>query len=261
MADLQTTATETVAKLTALLEDADQTHTGLTQVRDQLTQVSEQIETSWSALSERAQALLDRTTSAREELTTEAGAVSEGLTQFRSTLETQQEEASQEQEETTSEVTALGGELETHGSDFEATLQEIHDSLQSLKQRVEEAEAELEHDVRKTLRKIYFAASGDAGPREDERTPNPFGMVARDGGLLDDLPDPTELPPWLKPSDFDEFVESFERCGFRGGLNYYRNLDRNWALQGAFEGAAITHGPPLKRACAVADLPGLLGPG
>jgi pimeloyl-ACP methyl ester carboxylesterase len=101
------------------------------------------------------------------------------------------------------------------------------------------AERELELDIGAALRKIYFAASGDAGPREEPATPNPFGMVARNGGLLDGLPDPASLPAWLDPADLATVVDSFEASGFRGGLNYYRNLDRNWALQSAFEGIKV----------------------
>lgn len=101
-----------------------------------------------------------------------------------------------------------------------------------------QAEGELERDIAATLRKIYFWASGDAGPRS-ATTPNPFGLVARDGGLLDALPEPASLPAWLDASDFDVFVKAFEVSGFRGGLNYYRNLDRNWALQSAFSGLLV----------------------
>lgn len=101
------------------------------------------------------------------------------------------------------------------------------------------AEREFEQDVSATLRAIYFAASGQAGPRDDPRTPNPFGMVANGQGLLDSLPIPAELPPWLTQSDLDAFVRSFKISGFRGGLNYYRNLDRNWALQAALDGKNV----------------------
>lgn len=101
------------------------------------------------------------------------------------------------------------------------------------------AEQELDRDTASTLRKIYFAASGDAGPRTDPNTPNPFGMVTRGQGLLDSLPDPVVLPSWLEQADLDIFVESFRRSGFRGGLNYYRNLDRNWMLQSAFVGKQV----------------------
>lgn len=101
------------------------------------------------------------------------------------------------------------------------------------------AEREFERDVRATLLKVFYAASGDAGPRTDRATPNPFGMVSRTAGLLANLPEPDGPLPWLLPADMAEFVTSFESSGFRGGLNYYRNLDRNWAQQAAFEGRRI----------------------
>lgn len=101
------------------------------------------------------------------------------------------------------------------------------------------AEREFERDIDATLRAIYFAASGEAGPRDDPGTPNPFGMVAHGRGLLDSLPVPQTLPAWLTPSDLDIFVQSYTASGFRGGLNYYRNLDRNWALQAALEGKQV----------------------
>jgi len=101
------------------------------------------------------------------------------------------------------------------------------------------AEKEFEQNISATLRAIYWAASGQAGPRNDPRTPNPFGMVAKGQGLLTSLPIPDELPPWLTQYDMDSFVLSFKTSGFRGGLNYYRNLDRNWALQAALEGKNV----------------------
>lgn len=100
------------------------------------------------------------------------------------------------------------------------------------------AEMEFERDVATTLRKIYFSASGDIGAR-DADTPNPFGLVSRNGGLLDSLNDPPSLPAWLPAADLDEFVQAFSISGFRGGLNYYRNLDRNWEVQAAFEGLRV----------------------
>jgi pimeloyl-ACP methyl ester carboxylesterase len=35
---------------------------------------------------------------------------------------------------------------------------------------------------------------------------------------------------WLSDEDLRVYVETFERTGFTGGLNYYRNFDRNWEL-------------------------------
>ncbi len=37
-------------------------------------------------------------------------------------------------------------------------------------------------------------------------------------------------PSWMTEEDLDVYVEAFTRTGFTGGLNYYRNIDRNWEL-------------------------------
>jgi len=102
------------------------------------------------------------------------------------------------------------------------------------------AEAEFERDIGLTLRKILYAASGDAGPRlEGDGTPNPFAMVSREQGLLAPLPTPDALPSWLSAADLDAYVGDFQASGFRGGLNLYRNLDRNWEMQHAFSGLKV----------------------
>ncbi|KAK2364987.1 epoxide hydrolase A [Trifolium repens] len=41
---------------------------------------------------------------------------------------------------------------------------------------------------------------------------------------------PNTLPSWLTEDDLAYFVSKFEKTGFTGGLNYYRNLNRNWEL-------------------------------
>jgi pimeloyl-ACP methyl ester carboxylesterase len=51
---------------------------------------------------------------------------------------------------------------------------------------------------------------------------------------------PTSLPPWLTEADVEVYVEQFERTGYRGGLNWYRNIDRNWELMAPFAGLKIT---------------------
>lgn len=102
------------------------------------------------------------------------------------------------------------------------------------------AEAEFGADVRRALRRILFAASGEAGPRKPgDGTPNPFAMVSRKAGLLAGLPDPQVLPDWLSETDLDTYVDAFVTSGFEGGLNYYRNLDRNWQLQACLAGTKI----------------------
>jgi pimeloyl-ACP methyl ester carboxylesterase len=103
------------------------------------------------------------------------------------------------------------------------------------------AEAELEHDPRATLRSVLFWASGDA-PGRGFAAPGPgdVGMVARSGGFLSRRPLPAELPTWLAEADLDFYAGEFGRTGFRGGLNWYRNIDRNWELLAPWTGAKVT---------------------
>jgi pimeloyl-ACP methyl ester carboxylesterase len=42
--------------------------------------------------------------------------------------------------------------------------------------------------------------------------------------------DEPKRPAWLDEDDLEVYVETFTRTGFRGGLNYYRNIDRNWEI-------------------------------
>ena len=57
-------------------------------------------------------------------------------------------------------------------------------------------------------------------------------MVPRHGGLLARwrATQPATLPAWLTEADVDFYAGEFARTGFRGGLNWYRNIDRNWEL-------------------------------
>ena len=61
------------------------------------------------------------------------------------------------------------------------------------------------------------------------------------------MADPASLPPWLSESDIDFYTAEFARTGFRGGLNWYRNIDRNWELLGAVRGRAGHGAGALRR--------------
>ena len=37
-------------------------------------------------------------------------------------------------------------------------------------------------------------------------------------------------PDWLSEQELQVYIDAFERTGFTGGLNWYRNIDRNWEL-------------------------------
>ncbi|HYY25003.1 MAG TPA: alpha/beta hydrolase [Candidatus Udaeobacter sp.] len=95
------------------------------------------------------------------------------------------------------------------------------------------AEAELEADIRKSLRMIYFAGSADA-PQGVWTTPKP--STAK---FLDGMIDPAQLPAWLTQEDLDYYVAQYRESGFRGPLNWYRNIDRNIELTPQLETAKI----------------------
>lgn len=100
-------------------------------------------------------------------------------------------------------------------------------------QREGVAEAEAEADPRDFLRKFYFAISGDA-PADAW----PTNKTVNDK-LLDGLIDPDPFPAWLTPKDLDYYVGEFERSGFRGPINRYRNHDRDFEFLKRFEGRRI----------------------
>ncbi|WP_082616467.1 alpha/beta fold hydrolase [Massilia sp. Root418] len=52
-------------------------------------------------------------------------------------------------------------------------------------------------------------------------------------------PAPTEMPPWADPGYVVHTIRSFEKTGFRGGLNHYRALPVSFAETAAFKDAPI----------------------
>jgi pimeloyl-ACP methyl ester carboxylesterase len=95
------------------------------------------------------------------------------------------------------------------------------------------AEAEFERDIEATLRRVYFSGSGDAPERAS------FGVLKEGGGFLDSTIDPEVLPAWMSAEDIAYYAGEFRRAGFRGGLNWYRNLTRSWELFGPWRGCII----------------------
>jgi pimeloyl-ACP methyl ester carboxylesterase len=103
------------------------------------------------------------------------------------------------------------------------------------------AEKELEPDIRLTIRSVLYSLSGDAPRREVSGSgTDAIGMVPRQGGFLAGMASPASLPPWLTEADVEFYAGEFAHTGFRGGLNWYRNIDSNWELLAPFAGARIT---------------------
>ncbi|MYD43548.1 MAG: alpha/beta hydrolase [Gammaproteobacteria bacterium] len=99
------------------------------------------------------------------------------------------------------------------------------------------AEHELQNDIPKTMRKMLYGASGAVNRTSmlEPRDPPPDSAF-----MLERMPDPgDDLPAWLTQEDIDFYASQFTKAGFRGGLNWYRNIDRNWELSGCVQGRQI----------------------
>jgi pimeloyl-ACP methyl ester carboxylesterase len=97
------------------------------------------------------------------------------------------------------------------------------------------AEAEFERDVGVTMRTLLGRGFSDPGA----------SLFVEDGkGFLGEVNAGGQLPSWLSEADAAFFSETYQTSGFRGGLNWYRNIDRNWELTAPWQGARI-HQPSL----------------
>jgi pimeloyl-ACP methyl ester carboxylesterase len=93
------------------------------------------------------------------------------------------------------------------------------------------AERDCERDLETTLRRTLWAWSGGPADYWD-------GEVVPDG-FVASLPEPPALPDWFDQADIDAYVQAFARNGFRGPLNWYRNMDRDWGLLAPFHMAHV----------------------
>src|SRR5262249_30213473 len=97
------------------------------------------------------------------------------------------------------------------------------------------AESEFERDVDFTMREVFSKGFSGAGMSQ---------FVQKDMGFIGDRTIPRPLPPWITEADLAHFVDAYRQSGFRGGLDWYRNIDRNWDLTGPWQGARI-HQPSI----------------
>ena len=88
-----------------------------------------------------------------------------------------------------------------------------------------DAHLAFETDVAAALRKGFYAYDG-ATPDARQST----GFIAPGRNFVSEIADDAALPPWMTPGHFAEYVEAFSAGGFDAPLNWYRCLDRNWAL-------------------------------
>lgn len=97
------------------------------------------------------------------------------------------------------------------------------------------ADAELNADPARVIRRMMggLRASGGQDALVRMATPGPAGFIDR-------LPEPDGLPDWITQDELDRYIEEFSRTGFTGGLNWYRNFDRNWETTPELDGAKIS---------------------
>lgn len=86
------------------------------------------------------------------------------------------------------------------------------------------AEAEFDQDPRGILSRLLTS------PDTFRQKPAVEDEHKDAGGWIPRLGAPDSLPDWLTQEDLDYYVSEFSRAGFAGGINYYRNIDRNWEL-------------------------------
>jgi pimeloyl-ACP methyl ester carboxylesterase len=97
------------------------------------------------------------------------------------------------------------------------------------------ADAEFAADTGTMLRRMLGGLTADATPAAVDM----FGPAA-DGGFIARLPEPKTLPAWLTQAELDHYIAEFNRTGFTGGINWYRNFDRNWSLTEHIADAKVT---------------------
>ncbi|KQY79253.1 MULTISPECIES: alpha/beta fold hydrolase [unclassified Brevundimonas] len=101
--------------------------------------------------------------------------------------------------------------------------------------QADDAHAVFDADPATALRKMFFAYDG-ATPDGRRST----GFIPEGQSFISTVPDDATLPPWMSPEHFAEYVDAFSGGGFKGPLDWYRNLDRNWSLTAHLQDARIT---------------------
>jgi len=100
--------------------------------------------------------------------------------------------------------------------------------------QADDAHQVFEVDPAMALRKAFHAYDG-ATPDARQST----GFIPAGESFISTVPDDATLPPWMSEAHFREYVDAFAAGGFKGPIDWYRNLDRNWALTAHLQDALI----------------------
>ncbi|XP_006864498.1 PREDICTED: bifunctional epoxide hydrolase 2 [Chrysochloris asiatica] len=80
---------------------------------------------------------------------------------------------------------------------------------------------------------LYFQEPGVAEAELEKNLTRTFKGIFRrheevKGGLMVKIPDEPSLSTMITEEEIQFYVQQFKKSGFRGPLNWYRNMDRNW---------------------------------
>ncbi len=100
------------------------------------------------------------------------------------------------------------------------------------------AEADLEADLRLSVLGFLYAISGDAFANGDQE-PGWDGHFPMGESMSQQMIMPDTLPPWLTEADVQFYIDELAQSGFRGGLNWYRNINRLPGSLAPWVGATI----------------------
>lgn|SRR5690606_34650034 len=101
--------------------------------------------------------------------------------------------------------------------------------------QADDAHVPFDADPEAALRKCFWSYDG-ATPAEQRAT----GFLPEGVGMLQAIADDVPAPPWMRPEHLADYVAAFAAGGFKGPLDWYRCVDRNWALTAWLQDRKIT---------------------
>ena len=96
------------------------------------------------------------------------------------------------------------------------------------------AHLDFDLDPATALRKCFWAYDGSTAAPDRSSGFLPIGVP-----LMQTISDAATLPPWMNEAHFADYVGAFTESGFKRPFDWYRNIDRNWALTAFLQGKTI----------------------
>ncbi len=97
------------------------------------------------------------------------------------------------------------------------------------------AEKEFDENVDAMQTGMFYTCSGEA---PDDKKWEPAWPKGTDPSAH--FKNNAIKPTWLSDEELSVYIAAFKKKGYRGPLNWYRNIDRNWELTAVYDGASIS---------------------